>query len=1710
MTMTRRRAFALRSLPIALAVVLTAAAAPPAGAQTFPVPPVHRNDGPAPFLTTVLEPENEKNVYVVQVPTKERLAEHATYFDVPFAVNVPFEIPFEGGPVRIWFDVVIESAVPGVFETHLQRWEIQSHGLYRMDFGDIPAASVYYERQSERLPLRRPESTFPLLVNASPPPSPDTRSHAFRATYEAPRPPFQRKEPGVSDEWEFILNPIVLDPPKAGWYVFWFSLQPYFSQRGWFSKIPDANDLDAKITASVVVARTDRGWGGLQIASLFGRAKRPDMMVEDKLVRVVTREAPVKILRDGWLLDRVEVVPKVECVKTPTAIVEDGRISWTIRSSAAVNGPGAELAVDAKVYEKESDGSRKESGTFSTGWTIRFPDEFPDGAWADVVIGGWRERVPENLYPKQPPWGGFEFWSVDPAACRTPSGAGPDWLVRLVSPGDKRSAFMDRYGASPHLHAAFVDQPWKLPERGDKPYLYRFLAASPHAHERSGTLNEKKDWPPFVVVDCEAWDVKAHYRRKKDVRPAGTGGGTDSPGTTVVDEEDPFWPWFVTFAKFLEEKMADYHGALLACGETGVAIENARRSIRNLSALLVDTTQPEVMQDRIAEKIEVLTVELRAFRDEIDAEAAKAEKAIEEIRAEIDRGRAQFGLAHQEIEGWRDEYRDLAEKLPVEIALLERDEDRLTQVLEAAAVKGLSAPARIFEASVRADHGDVAGAVAALRSAVTVAPDDPEAVQTLQRIECELLKTMLNKSQTAIDEGRRALYGYLEKRGFKEKDKSPKDSLRWYHFLTRPLHAITSEEAWAGFSTGLLDLMGGALGTPGAIADVVSAREAEMARAFLGLHLMLRLRMRGVGFDEMRTMKTEEIFGRVPLRGPNGEIYPIEKARTTAVCLREAMLLPDVKALMDGDWEGLKREMARGYWNERDVRETGAEWIGDIFSMKNTILFGVPMSVGRVAGTLAKVGYWGARTQKAVSLAQELKMVQSGTEVLARLTGWARLVQAVGTTRAGAALARTLEASYKFEESLSTGLKISWTVQKVVAAMVIQGGAVSLSEHYGGPGAALMMEALLILSTDSELLLKALRQGGGSPQAAAKFVTSRMIPALEDASGRVKLLQNKQRSFAKLEAARQPKALPPAPDRKLLPPAPELKLLEDALVDEAAARREADRILDKLKKSEALSDEDRFALAHIAVKLKVSEAIRAAVQLKHTIPPPEVALLRQVLGGDWRKRIPRGVPEADLEIAILAALEDVQRGQNTGAKKAAASLGDKLDELDSEAQRRLKQAKKLADDLGSAPHPPPKKVRNLAADLNGWIEPVGSYQLAEEALDAGRYAEAKGHYERCLADMLDKTEVDYDDVRREILKRKMRYCDELLADATPIPKFSGVDPITEPFDEAAVDEILSRGFRPVKQDKANSSVMKSADGKYFLKELDCSTPDNLAEAFDEAEGELIAYELGRRLGLDMPATTVRVDRVGDRVVSVKILSKAVGDGKALKDCAITEAHKYRSAMSRFKAFSAWLGDWDRHLGNYIPAGERGRLFSIDHGYAGIRKHRVLKYKPDAAVEDLFEGEYGRDHFLERAMSAVVQDVNLKVAPEEAERAFRALFAEQQLTYNAAEDVVREIQSLVSAERRAELDDILADAFVKIYGGEKTHKPIRDLVQQASQNLRTRGQRVEDLVKGFNDRNGIELPASAGGAKRGCRAPSAPRLRPLFGLAFVARVERRAA
>jgi hypothetical protein len=378
--------------------------------------------------------------------------------------------------------------------------------------------------------------------------------------------------------------------------------------------------------------------------------------------------------------------------------------------------------------------------------------------------------------------------------------------------------------------------------------------------------------------------------------------------------------------------------------------------------------------------------------------------------------------------------------------------------------------------------------------------------------ELVFLQIAKEKSQDAIRQARHGFYTYMMERGFKvdltleEKEAKAKrakaqaeaeqTSYIWWAWGKLP--DIDGEAAWNWFTSGLFGAVSGVMDKPGALADLVSTHDTEMTKAYFGLELMIRLRMRGYLFVRpdvvpplragmpatenkpiIRELTAQQILQAIPLRDTRGDLYTKERADEVIQCLRAAMQLPEVQALMKNDTLALKFGIEKNYWNPNDIGDTWIEYIGDITSVGNLIFMFLPVAVaGKIPGGI----YWGAEELWQLEKAEQFGHVITGTEAAARMLGWGKVITMLGKWEQGRETVLKLLKGYEdytrakewWEKGARFGVadQLIHGVGKLIALLYFQYHVDEYAKEKGGPAAALAADFALFFVTDVEALTK--------------------------------------------------------------------------------------------------------------------------------------------------------------------------------------------------------------------------------------------------------------------------------------------------------------------------------------------------------------------------------------------------------------------------------------------------------------------------------------------------------------------------------------------------------------------------------------------------------------------------------------------------------------
>lgn len=256
--------------------------------------PAH-SEPPRPFLTTATETRDERDTRELR-PTKQGIEK--PFYDLNYAVNVPFEVRYEGGNVWVlWQANVYWDDPPAEWKQRrppegLRETNVVSTGIYRLDGGALPQNAVLkHDGTPYKWDATAPVPTFV------------TRPSSSIRPARGPHKLF------ASEDWRYAQ----LRPAQPGWYSLWFGMDG--DEHLWPKLEPPRTRLSGRYRVDIVVARGERPPDKEVVKFLFGQGDRPKGMLDDKLYTASSSEVPFELRADGWVFDRVEVRPWSESLK---------------------------------------------------------------------------------------------------------------------------------------------------------------------------------------------------------------------------------------------------------------------------------------------------------------------------------------------------------------------------------------------------------------------------------------------------------------------------------------------------------------------------------------------------------------------------------------------------------------------------------------------------------------------------------------------------------------------------------------------------------------------------------------------------------------------------------------------------------------------------------------------------------------------------------------------------------------------------------------------------------------------------------------------------------------------------------------------------------------------------------------------------------------------------------------------------------------------------------------------------------------------------------------------------------------------------------------------------------------------------------------------------------------------------------------------------
>ncbi|MBL9190583.1 MAG: hypothetical protein JNK23_24110 [Opitutaceae bacterium] len=1683
-------------------------------------------------------------------PTKART--EAPFYDIPFAVNIPFEVPFDGGMVRVFCDVnIIWDAPEQAAQVHaagrppqpwLQpgslNWHFHHQGIYRMDGAPIAPGSVTWEESaapgSPEMSWQT-DAPFPLMLSGALPTAASNGNRPTRidvsSAVSTPKP--RRAFTNRSNEHDgFMLDrPVVLRPAAPGWYALWFTMNP---ELPWWppERLRPDDTLRARLIVHYMVTRRERfnGTGGYftrpDLAWLWeGATEPPTRAIDPNLVRAHTVEIPLVLRRDGWVFDRAVITrarPANDYLDKKLPGPGSGELTGAvIKASAQPSSRGMTATYTSSIFERRDRSAGFPSTPARTAtmtWDIAFPPEIMDGGAALIEArGGLTKTGGDSLFQNRPPASFHEDflpqWIYPPV--KDPSGVGMLLeVVRNYDPSAKAeflSSWAGRLGDPDGARYWHLARGGELPAPGQST---RFtLIARPispsyvNAHNRAWLPLLYKDLgpQPLFTLDAGPWRIEALYRRKKDPARVVTGAPVAGPAN-IANEKDEFWAWFPSYTRLLHQadtltgqltkENAIDRTLMLAARHRARLLLTAFQAANDpggfsdwFASSGTRATMSDAMIARLAAEAGKANTEAFALKTAILQRVEKMRVAREAVIAELRRVSPQFIDRHPQLTLYERDQRAKLEAIDIHAALGTGDLGLFQSVMARASAQpdSLQPEALLALAQLQLENGDTTGALESLRIVTRQQPQNRDAGERLRDLECSFLKVALEKSQGAIAAARKHFYGYLNERGYAEKDQAWVGGVR-----ARGLSAYDTESAWAVFSTGVTGAVSGLLGRAEEEARALDATERDMTVAFLGAHAILRLRTRGHTLAEIKSFTTERIQQTMQEGAPKAPALTRERALHLGLAIHQAFLLPELKALLSENSVDLRAGLAQGYWNARDVGNTWAEWVGDLTSPKNLLMNLLPMSIGSIGGQGAAISYWSRAEAAFIKEATGTGYVDTGTMMIARLFQMDRALGAIGATESGVKFMQLVERSQKYQESFGLLGQAGWTLGKMVAASVLQGLATYSAETLGGPRAAALVEALLLFGGDTDLLIKFL-DGARISRRSAHLALDRWLVTAEGQERDLRRMQLRMVELQHmLEQRHQGKQLPPLrrmPPPGLPPGAPPPRALPPGAPPP-------------------------LALPPPSPPLRPTGAATKTAPFTEVAPTIDAPNLPPT-----GPRLPNGQPGNNTSILLEAAEDGLLNNTDNGAAAAAKQLeADLIKEAD-ELAAKAKEARLLAAKLATEPPTPPLPSRvegskaRAPEEFGGYELPPqpagGSYwERATRAKFAGDYKKAEENLllmkKKSASDALAGKPLGAYDMPLDLIDDELALVRELhLAPGKPTPSADTAKRISEAIPDDQATAIFALNRTPLAKGGATAPVKMTEGGGYIIKEMVAGKGIIVAQERASAEevlewmvnAEIIGTALRHAADAPMPGIHVkpvwRTEGGVHKLVSAEMAYRRV-PGRTMEQLTPGEQFLFHEQLSEHHGLDVLFGDYDGKSDNFMA--HAGVAFKIDSGMADPRGLRARFFEAPAnhprLVHGLSNGEYWYINAFNRRLSGKPEE---NAGLRHIWRLHTAMTSEP-----ALRGVNRLKTKLANPVERGKIHESVREACRKIYGNHpQWGKPdllegkLTGFADETLKFLEVRFAEVENAIRQLNNRNGMPpVSASSTPRRRGRVFPSA--------------------
>lgn len=675
-----------------------------------------------------------------------------------------------------------------------------------------------------------------------------------------------------------------------------------------------------------------------------------------------------------------------------------------------------------------------------------------------------------------------------------------------------------------------------------------------------------------------------------------------------------------------------------------------------------------------------------------------------------------------------------------------------------------------------------------------------------------------------------------------------------------------------------------------------------------GLQLMARLRDKGLSFDEIRGLTSDQLRDRVnTLFGLDNPISE-QSALGLSLALRAAFSNDDVQRLMIKSKEQFDVDMGRSYYGAEEFDQGILEYAVDAINVKNVLLLCGPSTVvsyaGQEAGLLARLAQNAGAPEK---LARFLGTNPVGA-VTARdwLLARPSMNQALGflaKTQAGRAAARGLEAARYLRYDASAPIQVAAGVAEAAAQMILFEVGGKVGHALGGDLGEFIGQAMAVLVGNPVADLQQRTEAAAMRATAERMAAARTKwQQTNEALSRVRLpIRNAAAEAAAgrtLSAAEQQTLGQAVAEAETI--AAQARTTIQA-GDGALVRAAADE-------AEALAAAGRATVAGDTVAATLSDDVARSLEQQATVAVKQLDEATVAVGGMAARPAtvpvnprPRGTIAAENETWVSAAEQTIP-------------------------------ATTIAARPPGVARPPVNPITR------------GAMELGDDAMRAGDFAAAEAHFRVAFLDAQDDAARALLSSRVREARQAARYHAALEARAAR----PAVQQIAAEADEAmlpfsAVTRQHLQGVRyadtvPIAGTAGGPRRVLGPNGETIGIWKPAQAPGGQSLGQVQGEGQQVAEvlnaQLARELNLRVPhseAMTLReVDAAGNVIEHAGVISRFIPHSQELNQLTRGARAAVAAQVAEFRPLQTMMGNYDVHMGNY-RIDRAGRVWAIDAG-----------------------------------------------------------------------------------------------------------------------------------------------------------------------------------